>query len=77
MMEPMGNRAYKLAMSRIEIMQQEAERDRLIAQLEDIGPRRFDRLCIWAGGRVVSLGERLRQHGETRWQPDHSRMLGM
>ncbi len=76
MMDPTGRMAYHLAMSHIKDIQQEADRQRLIADLERSRPGRFDRLCVSAGGRMVSLGKRLQHRGEIQWAREKNRAAG-
>ncbi len=77
MMDPTGKLAYDVAMSRIKEIQQEAERQRLIAELERGHPGRFDRLCVSAGDRMVSLGNRLRQRGDVPWPREENPAAGI
>jgi hypothetical protein len=77
MMEPTGKLAYDLAIMHQKDLLREAERDRLLADLKSDGPGPFDRFFVFAGNRMISLGERLRQNREIQSQLNENPAPGL
>ncbi len=63
MMQPTSQLGYEMALARQNELRRTAEQDHL-AQMAAAGPTWVDRLCAWAGEKMISLGARL----ERRYQ---------